>query len=118
MPMLRGRSYPNQSPSTNTDTAMDTTSGSANTTPEGSESPRLCEIYLRDVLTFLPRTEINAECCRVSRHVDATVSYCPRAMLPRHKFHTIGVLPWGRDGWGFVSFIELSDSVYNVSSIL
>lgn len=47
---------------------------------------RLCELYLRDVITFLPPRGINAEFRAVSRHLDSSASNCPESKLPRRLF--------------------------------
>lgn len=49
--------------------------------------PRLCGIYLRDVLSLLPRKGINAGCRVVSRHLNSTVVGCPE--LPRLRFNEL-----------------------------
>lgn len=62
------------------------TSGMDPTTPAES---RLCGIYLRDILTLLPRKNINTEFRAVSRYLDATVRNFPEPKLPRHRFTTL-----------------------------
>lgn len=49
--------------------------------------PRLCPSYLLDVLSLLPREDIDADLHRVSRYVDSTVNQCPG--LPRRKFQRV-----------------------------
>lgn len=51
-----------------------------------SSGDRLCELYLRDVISFLSRKEIAYDCRPVSRHIDSTVGQVPLARLPRHFF--------------------------------
>lgn len=57
-----------------------------------AESPRLCTIYLRDVLSLFPREDIDADFCLVSRHTDSVVSHCPGNRMPRRTFHTLGLI--------------------------
>jgi len=47
---------------------------------------RLCELYLRDVITFLLREEIVGACRFVSQHLNSTFLNCPEPRLPRCRF--------------------------------
>src|SRR4051812_36551819 len=53
--------------------------------------PRLCAIYLRDVLTFLIRREIQ-ECRRVSTNIDDTFNRHSEGKWPRYRLTRLGIM--------------------------
>lgn len=53
-------------------------------------SPRLCQLYLRDVLSFFKRSEIEGW-RSLSRHFNASVADCPVKLLPRHRFISLEI---------------------------
>jgi hypothetical protein len=65
-------------------------------------APRLCPIYLREVLGFFRRSIVE-ECREVSDHFDTTILCCPEGRKPRQKitllfFNQVDptvVLVWG-----------------------
>jgi hypothetical protein len=52
---------------------------------------RLCGVYLRDVLSLLPREDIDTGCRQVSSHLDYTAWQCPESRLPRPQLLSLKV---------------------------
>ena len=53
--------------------------------------PRLCLIYFQDVISLLPRENIDA-LVLISHYVESTIANFPRLQLPRRKFQTLALL--------------------------
>lgn len=69
------------------------------------EKPRLCEIYLRDVISLLPREDIE-KLQRSSKRLCTTVANYPTGKLPRVLFHslTMTFLPLVPEAQRFIAY--------------
>lgn len=65
-------------------------------TPENGEGAkaigRLCDIYHREIITFLRREYIGQTLRYVSSHLNAVVAAMPVARMPRRQFSSLAIL--------------------------
>ena len=54
-----------------------------------SKKPRLCAIYLRDLLTLTTRPLIDKSLRRVSRHFNSIISTTGEGRLPKRQFKMV-----------------------------